>query len=93
MIAIGDIYEDCAFHPVRCEGVEDEDGDVAVWGVSMIDGTRPRSCSLSHCGVIKLTEDEAQRRIEAYKADGKRGLYRVGGVGEAQIDEWLNTPE
>lgn len=28
----GDIYEDCAYHPVLCVGVNYETGDI--WGVS-----------------------------------------------------------
>jgi hypothetical protein len=55
----GDIYEDCAYHPVVCVGVDYKDDDI--WGVSLIDGTHPRSCSLIHCGVVKLTIEEAWR--------------------------------
>jgi hypothetical protein len=47
----GDIYEDCAFHPVLCTAA---DGD-ELSGISLIDASMPRSCSLSHCGVIKLS--------------------------------------
>ncbi|MEV6712719.1 hypothetical protein AB0M48_11835 [Lentzea sp. NPDC051208] len=49
----GDIYEDCAFHPVFCTYI-DEDGD-EIGGISLIDATAPRACSLGHCGVIKLS--------------------------------------
>jgi hypothetical protein len=51
----GDIYEDCAFHPVLCVKVDDDE----VSGVSLVDGSWPRSCSLSHCGVRKLTLQQA----------------------------------
>ena len=85
IIAIGDIYEDCSFHPVRCEAV---DGD-SISGVSLIDGSSPRSCSLGHCSVVKLTEPEAQQRIEAFKNDGERGLMRLGGLTDVEIDEFL----
>ncbi len=51
----GDIYEDCAFHPVLCVRV---DGD-EISGISLVDGSFPRSCSLSHCGVRKLTVQQA----------------------------------
>src|SRR3954471_8810608 len=53
----GDIYEDCAFHPVLCLGVSYKTDDL--WGISLIDGSYPRSCSLVHCGVRKLTPKEA----------------------------------
>jgi hypothetical protein len=47
----GDIYEDCAFHPVLCTAV---DGD-EIQGISLIDASMPRACSIAHCGVIKLS--------------------------------------
>jgi hypothetical protein len=47
----GDIYEDCAFHPVLCTH---NDGEV-VMGISLIDASSPRTCDLKHCGVIKLS--------------------------------------
>jgi hypothetical protein len=56
-LAVGDIYEDCAFHPVICMGVSYEEDEL--WGVSLVDGSYPRSCSLVHCGVRKLTPAEA----------------------------------
>lgn len=56
-IAIGDIYEDCAYHPTLCVSVDYAQDDIS--GISLIDGSYPRSCSLRHCGVRKLTVDEA----------------------------------
>jgi hypothetical protein len=56
-LSIGDIYEDCGCHPVLCIGISYEED--TVWGVSLIDGSQPRSCSLRHCGVRKLTIEEA----------------------------------
>ena len=53
----GDIYEDCAFHPVLCLGVDYKNDEI--WGISLIDGTYPRSCSLLRCGVRKLGLQEA----------------------------------
>jgi hypothetical protein len=50
-IGPGDIYEECAFHPILCTSVYGDE----VNGISLIDATSPRSCSLTHCGVIKLT--------------------------------------
>ena len=51
----GDIYEDCAFHPVLCTSV---DGD-ELEGISLIDASMPRACSIGHCGVIKLSVQDA----------------------------------
>jgi hypothetical protein len=53
----GDIYEDCSYHPVLCLGADYKTDEV--WGVSLIDGTYPRSCSLRFCGVRKLTPKQA----------------------------------
>lgn len=49
-IKIGDIYLDCDNHPVLCTEVDGDD----VAGISLIDGSRPRSCSIKHCGVERL---------------------------------------
>ena len=51
----GDYYEDCAYHPCVCIHVED--GEVC--GVSLIDGSYPRSCSVPGCGVRRLSLREA----------------------------------
>lgn len=76
----GDIYEDCAYHPVLCLH---NDGD-AVRGVSLIDGTWPRSCSLDHCGVVKLPVDDviaARADWNGYLARRERE-FTAEGVGE-----------
>jgi hypothetical protein len=53
----GDFYEDCFFHPCLCIGVE-ADGD-EITGISLVDGSFPRGWSATHCGVRKLTKEEA----------------------------------
>ncbi len=55
----GDIYEDCDFHPVLC--IESSVEDNVVCGISLIDGTMPRSCSFAHCDVQRLSLVEAVR--------------------------------
>ncbi len=47
----GDIYEVCSFHPVLCT-FDDED---QILGISLIDASMPRACSIGHCAVIKLS--------------------------------------
>jgi len=47
----GDIYEDCAFHPVLCTYRDDDD----IQGISLLDASMPRGCSLTHCGVVALS--------------------------------------
>lgn len=56
-VAVGDIYEDSACHPVLCTAIDYENDDIS--GISLIDGSYPRSCSLRHSGVRKLSVDEA----------------------------------
>ena len=55
----GDLFEDCAYHPVLCLGVDYKRDEI--WGVSLVDGSYPRACSLLFCGVRKLTANEAWR--------------------------------
>ena len=51
----GDFYEDCAYHPCLCTRVEYD----VVEGISLVDGSAPRQCGVPHCGVRKLTFEEA----------------------------------
>lgn len=53
----GDIYESCSYHPVLCLGVDYKNDEI--WGVSLVDGSHPRACSLLHCGVKKLSPKQA----------------------------------
>ena len=55
--APGDLYEDCANHPCLCVGVDTAEDEL--WGISLIDGSHPRSCSLAQCGIRKLSLEEA----------------------------------
>ena len=56
-LQVGDIYQDCSYHPVICVSLNREDDEVT--GISLIDGSSPRSCSLLHCGIRKITIEEA----------------------------------
>lgn len=53
----GDIYEDAFGHPCIC--IEINLADDTIWGISLIDGSYPRSCSLAHDDVRKLSVTEA----------------------------------
>ena len=68
----GDIYEDSAYHPVLCVGVETPGGD-GIWGISLIDGSEPRSCSILHSGVRKLSVDEAWTIKQRFIKTGQLG--------------------
>lgn len=51
----GDFYEDPFFHPCLCLGVEDG----FAWGVSLLDGSYPRTTDLHMSGARRLTLQEA----------------------------------
>ena len=51
----GDFYEDCAFHPCLCTRVDGYD----IEGISLVDGSIPRSCDIVSCGVRKISFEEA----------------------------------
>jgi hypothetical protein len=53
----GDIYECCCYHPVLCLGINYKQDEI--WGVSLIDGSYPRACSILHCGIRKLSLKQA----------------------------------
>jgi hypothetical protein len=71
----GDIYKDCAFHPVLCTHI---DGD-EIQSSSLIDASSPRACSLSHCGLIKLSITD----VIAARADWPTYLARRNAKFEA----------
>ena len=51
----GDYDEECFNHPCHCIRVLDEE----VAGISLVDGSMDRCCSVGHCGVRRLTYEEA----------------------------------
>jgi hypothetical protein len=54
---VGAVYEDCAFHPVLCTYVSDKNDEIQ--GISLVDGSEPRACSLSHCQPEPLSDSQA----------------------------------
>jgi hypothetical protein len=79
-IAVGTIYEDCAYHPVLCTYRSDEEDEME--GISLIDG-QIRRCSVLYCGAEPLTLAQAlaiKRDHAAYVA------HRVSG-GDLPPDE------
>jgi hypothetical protein len=74
-ITVGNIYEQCAYHPVLCTFKEEADDEMG--GISLIDG-QFRSCSVLHCGPEPLSLSQAleiKRDLPAYVA------HRVAGGG------------
>ncbi len=64
----GDLYEDAAYHPCLCIGVERDH----VWGISLVDGSRPRVTDLFMSGIRKLTVEEAWQWRTQGPPDGDR---------------------
>lgn len=57
----GDFFEACNLHPCICTIGNDFDGNDEVSGISLVDGSGV-FCSAIHCGVERLTFEEALRR-------------------------------
>lgn len=54
---VGLIYEDCFFHPVLCTYCSFEDDEMQ--GISLIDASSDRGCSIRHCGPVPLSVEQA----------------------------------
>lgn len=53
----GDYYEDCRYHPMLCVVADHEEDELR--GISLVLGGSLASCSPTHCGVRKLSFEEA----------------------------------
>jgi hypothetical protein len=58
------------------------DGD-EVGGISLIDGSQPRSCSLTHCGVVKMEVAQAVAAVDRARA----GAQATGALSLAWVRE------
>lgn len=54
-ISPGEIYEDVFFHPCVCIEVNKYE----IWGISLIDGSYPRTIDIHNSAPRKLTTEEA----------------------------------
>lgn len=69
--APGDLYEDVFYHPCLC--VVACEADDEIWGISLIDGSYPRSTSLGFSAPRKLSVEEAwelKRRLQKITFSG-----------------------
>jgi hypothetical protein len=85
----GDIYEDSAYHPCLCIGINGYE----IWGVSLIDGSHPRCEDIGFSGIRKLTPEEAW----IWRTQGPRTLIRNskngGGITESDRNFWRKGSE
>ena len=80
--ALGALYEDCAYHPCLCTLVRD---GRELEGISLIDGSAPRGCSVEHCGPEPLSVAQAvviKRHHQRYAELRARGLSIRGAIDE-----------
>lgn len=85
-IRVGDIFESCGYHPVRCTYVNYYSDDIR--GTSLISG-KESCCSIWHCGVVRITDERAQQLIDAYNADVEVGLMLVSGWTIEDADKFM----
>jgi hypothetical protein len=95
-LRVGSIYEDCSYHPCLCTAVDISEDEVR--GISLIDGSGPRSCSIKYCGPVPLNLEkalEAKRDFPAYLqqrmvADGANSsdLEREVARARRRVDRW-----
>jgi hypothetical protein len=75
-IQAGDYFESCSFHPCVCIEVDETGRNIE--GISLIDG-HMQNCSVIHCGIRKLSFDEAIK----WKIVGPQDLQ-----GEKLTEKW-----
>ncbi|MDQ1027612.1 hypothetical protein QF035_005194 [Streptomyces umbrinus] len=78
-IRVGEIYEDCSFHPVLCTEIDD-DGGVVLSGISLIDGTFPHSCDAQHCAPIRIPVKDVMAIKNDLKRYASQRLAELGAV-------------
>jgi hypothetical protein len=85
----GEIFHSCSLHPCRITKI-DVNGD-NIEGKSLLDGTI-QNCSLSHCGVYLMSQDEIDAHYKAWDKEKERGLlilyYGNEEAADAFIKEW-----
>lgn len=66
---LGDIYLDGAYHPTICLRIDinNERKDIGLEGISLLDGSYPRGCSVMHSAPEKITCEEAWHMKEQYE--------------------------
>lgn len=84
-IKVGDIYEDCNYHPCLCTISK---GDY-LEGISLIDGSSPRSCSIIHCAPRKITLKEAlEIKLNGPSEEKKKHWAALEESGWKFSDKW-----
>lgn len=85
----GDFYIDCAYHPVLC--FESDPKNDNLCGMSLVDGSTPRSCSFRHCAPEKITKQRAEELADIWKERGERAVMIYMGWSEKDADEFIKN--
>ena len=84
-IKVGEFYEDCAYHPVLCTKINGDN----VEGISLVDGSFPRCCSIRNCGPKSISFKTAVR-LKKYgpSKSKKEHIDELEKEGEWKFDKW-----
>ena len=85
-LKVGDVYQDCDYHPVRCAKLDGDD----ISGISLLDKSG-RNCSVKHCGARKMTKDEVEKAVAAWKKGGEKELMRLNGWKDKDIQKFYRN--
>jgi len=78
----GDLYEDMSLHPCLCIATSADGRDV--WGISLVDGSYPRSCDPHFQSIGKLSLEEAW----VWRTKGPQHLAKDARILPAQQWWW-----
>ncbi len=85
----GDLYMDCNYHPVLC--TESDQDDVS--GISLLDGSMPRSCSIEHCNVKRLTIHDALNLRKVWDLALPRAERKIFEVFKGKVFQLLTEEQ
>lgn len=83
----GTLIENCNYHPCIVLRI-DEFGDIDAWDLI---GQHETSCSLWHCGIVKLTPDEVQECLRLHRDGGNKALAMNRGWSPENYDQFEKT--
>lgn len=77
-LKVGGFYEDCGYHPCLCTAIEGDE----ITGISLVDGSIPRSCSIARCAPRPITAKEAiALRLDGPSQECKDHIKSLEAVG------------
>lgn len=85
-IRIGDIYEDCFFHPVLCTDIDDVAG-LVLGGVSLIDGSSPRNCDALYCHPIRIEPGDVMAIKRDFQGYVLRRKAELADAPDGSLDQ------